>query len=50
MANSVQEKVPYMVCWVCGEDFTNMDDSHYQCKSSAVWQKETIEDEWIYLK
>ncbi len=50
MANLVQDEVPYLVCWVCGEDFKDIEDSHYSCKSSAQWQKETLEDEWIYLK
>ena len=42
MANLVQDEVPHLVCWVCGEDFKDIKDIHYSCKSSAQWQKESF--------
>ncbi len=31
-------------------NFKDIKDIHYSCKSSAQWQKETLEDKWIYSK
>ena len=50
MAKLVQDDVPHLVCWVCGENFKDINDSHYACKSSAECQTETLEDVWIYSK
>ena len=50
MTKFAKGDVPYLVCWVCGENFKDINDSHYACKSSAECQKETLEDVWIYSK
>lgn len=35
-----EQDVDFMVCWVCGERFADLKDTHYECKTSASIQNQ----------
>jgi hypothetical protein len=43
MSKTKQKGVNFLVCWVCGEDFSDIKDIHYVCKSSALDQSQSEE-------
>ena len=36
-----EQDVDFLVCWVCGNKFVNLEDTHYECKTSASDQNQS---------